>query len=233
MQKTHYIMKTVFVSFILLSAVGAYSQTTTLKHVIVNGKQLDGQPVLNGGKYYISLDELARAMEGSVSYQGESIVLLFPQTQQPVPPISMPMSGTVKGSLSYYFNDNYGNKPDVGAEIWLVEGDIGGIPDDVIVLGSETTLAMIHSAGPGASTGIRKLTVINHTMADGSGNFEFSTVPSGTYTLVMKSRHVTGSRGAESLTKRDILGRIVWLVKTVTAGQTVDASSDFGISAGP
>jgi hypothetical protein len=175
------------------------------------------------------VDELARAMEGSLTYQGDTIVLSIPQTQKSFPTNSTPSPAKVKGALSYYFNDNYGSKPDVGAEVWLIEGDIGEIPGNVFVAGGEKALVMVEIPN-NPSVSPRKLTVINHTMADGSGNFEFPNVPPGTYTLVMKSRHVKGPGRAGPFTTRDALGRIVWLVKTVAAGQTVDASFDFGTS---
>jgi hypothetical protein len=128
-----------------------------------------------------------------------------------------PTTGRVKGILTYYFNANFGHKADVGSEVWLLEGRVD-IPEDAPFEGCAYPGLPV---GPGEV----KCKLVKHTLAEGSGNFEISDVPAGQYTLVMRSSH---SHGTSS---KDLLGRTKVVRVELKAGETFDASRDFGMSA--
>jgi hypothetical protein len=44
-------------------------------------------------------------------------------------------AGMVKGTFTYYFNENYGNRPDVGAKVWIIKGENISIPESDWVFG--------------------------------------------------------------------------------------------------
>jgi hypothetical protein len=136
-------------------------------------------------------------------------------------------TGTIKGTMTYYFNRNYGNKPDTGAQVWIVEPGVQ-IPEDCFFMGfslmgisSQATIVQPDTRYK------REVHVFAYTLADGSGNFTIANVPSGTYTLVMESAHTNGSIDGRA-TARDTPHRIVCWQVTVRPGATVDKSWDFG-----
>jgi hypothetical protein len=135
-----------------------------------------------------------------------------------VPPQS---AGKIKGVLTYYFNSTQGSKADVGSEIWLVEGRLE-IPEDAIVMGGVNELVVGSRGTPVKDMPTYK--IIKRTRADGSGNFEIPDVAVGTYTLILKSNHAVG-RGL-----RDVAGKLRRTTINIKAGETVDASLDFGVS---
>ena len=183
--------------------------------------KINGQKVgyrLIDGRYYVLLEDIARATAGVVAYTNDAASLTVEQkaAQQPAPPApATPLGGKIRGSLSYYFNANYGNKPDSGTEVWLIAGEIE-IPDDAVHLGTPS----VYWVSVGEKR--QRYEVVRHTMADGNGNFELTDVSEGRYTLVMKSSH-TNARVA-----RDLLGKTEVRHITVKNGETVDASYDFG-----
>lgn len=147
-------------------------------------------------------------------------------------------TGKIKGTLTFYFNANYGNKPDVGAHIMLVSGRVETPDNATVYLFADSFLNML-------SVDDKKYDAVKSTIADGSGNFELADIPSGEYTLVMQSNHVKGKytyetvdskkpnkkpKIKERLNQRDSLGCINSVIVTVETGKTTDESFDFGIS---
>lgn len=130
-------------------------------------------------------------------------------------------TGRVKGVLTYYFNTNYGDRPDVGALVALIQGYVQ-IPQDEFVI----MLQFFNQVNIGS----QEYKNVKYTAADGNGNFEIDDIDAGEYTLVIRSQHVHGSSGGRVL-KRDAGGRVESRSIRVQAGQTVDTSHDFGISA--
>jgi hypothetical protein len=58
-------------------------------------------------------------------------------------------------------------------------------------------------------------------------NFDFSGVPPGECTLVLKSNH------SGAITQRDVMGKVFMRRVQVKAAETLDASEDFGMNERP
>jgi len=138
-------------------------------------------------------------------------------------------SGRIKGTLTYYFNDNYGNKPDTGSLVLLLANTVQIPAQDMFIDdasqtkfgGSNDEIAII-----AAQTGVvTKYKTVQRTVADGNGNFEIDNIPNGEYTLILRSAHV------KTIAIRDGLGRVVSLPLEISNGQALDRSYDFGITA--
>jgi cell division protein FtsB len=131
--------------------------------------------------------------------------------------------GGLKGTLTYYFNGNYGDKPDSGAEVWLLtEEQAKAVATKV---GGELSRELIPAnAGVVAVIDVQSGGHLSQTIADGSGNFSMDHVPVGTYWVVIKSKHANGRDS------RDILGKVTFKRVQIGEGQTVDASHDFGMT---
>ncbi|HEY4000167.1 MAG TPA: hypothetical protein VGO93_14940, partial [Candidatus Xenobia bacterium] len=54
-------------------------------------------------------------------------VTVYPKAATPDRAPTRSGHASVKGTLTYYFNDNYGEKPDTGARIWLGAGAVPSI----------------------------------------------------------------------------------------------------------
>jgi len=92
--------------------------------------------------------------------------------------------GKVFGVITYYFNDNFGDKPDTGAEIYFA--------DSINVPVEHRENSFWYQ--------LQLPTDIVKTMADGSGNYSLNLKP-GTYYVLIKSKHRT------SLSMEEILGK--------------------------
>ncbi|MGO9244050.1 MAG: hypothetical protein ACLQDC_04690 [Verrucomicrobiia bacterium] len=130
--------------------------------------------------------------------------------------------GAIKGTVTYFFNENYGDKPDAGATVTLltneqavrIQKSTGGTDNDPIPeRTSPDTLPFMQ--GPYN---------FKETKADGSGNFSFDRIPVGRYLVVSRSAHSNGSP------KRDLIGKMHCTFVEVKAGETVDVSHSFGMS---
>ena len=193
----------------------------TEKVLIVNGKQVDGRIILSNDRRYIAIEDLATSLNGTVSYRGNEIIMNIPTAQEVTSksPSSVEISkGKIKGILTYYFNVNYGSKPDVGSEVYVVESWFD-IPESAVFMGFSDSFSV------SVNNEIKKYPLINKTVADGTGSFEVDNVPPGKYTVVLKSKHAKGD-----LTLRDSNGKVLLRSVTVKPGETVDGSCDFGIS---
>jgi hypothetical protein len=102
----------------------------------------------------------------------------------------------------------------VGGNIWLVTGHLDDIGDN----------EWFGSFGDYFVVGQAHHNSVKHAFADGNGNFELSDVPAGAYTLVLQSNH---SKGA---TLRDMRGKVELRKVQIRAGETFDASRDFGMT---
>jgi hypothetical protein len=158
-------------------------------------------------------------------------------TQAPAPPpASLPVqpsaSGGIKGKLTYFFDFHTGNKPDAGSKVWLVKGRVE-IPEDQDFVGTSTAL--------GSSKNPDQYAAIKYAIASENGTFELLNVPADEYTLILQSAHTKGALGGKRSffnrgtghTLRDSNGRVESLNVVVKAGETANASKDFGPDAEP
>ena len=150
-----------------------------------------------------------------------------PASQPPSTTSRPPETGGVKGTLTYFFNFHIGNKPDTGSKVWLVKDSVE-IPADQYFAGTSTAV--------GTKGNPEQYSAIKYSVADENGYFELLDIPPGQYTLIMQSAHTKGTlkdkrtffgRGNRP-NPRDETGRVEFLNLLIKAGETVDASKDFG-----
>lgn len=138
--------------------------------------------------------------------------------------------GRIKGTLTYYFNENSGDKADVGSKAWLIKGSVE-IPDTAEawdVSDKHVDLAVKTGAGKPEEV-TTKYKMVKFAVADGNGNFEISDVPAGQYTLVIESNHSKRPLSIGNGFTMPI-GKIKPMPVEIKAGETFDASTDFGMS---
>jgi hypothetical protein len=217
--------------------------------VLINGQPIKGKVLEIDGKHYVAVEDLAQSLRGTMSYGDGQIALTLSQLSSMAarPPLSQPPSvtaqppssqlpsiaaqppesGLVKGTLTYFFNVQTGNKPDNGSKVWLVKGRVE-IPADQKFVGTTTAL--------GTSGNPEQYNAIKYSVADENGSFELLNIPPGQYTLIMQSAHTKGTlkengnffgRG-NGRTARDSSGRVEFLNLQIKASETVDGSKDFG-----
>jgi hypothetical protein len=156
----------------------------------------------------------------SVAAQPQPIQLPSTTAQSPEP-------GRVKGSLTYFFSFQIGAKPDAGSKVWLVKGH-AEIPANQNFVATTTAL--------GTSGNPEQYSAIKYSITDENGIFELLDVPPGQYTLVMQSAHTKGTLKEKNhifgksngRNPRDMNGRVEFLSLQIKAGETADASKDFG-----
>ena len=218
--------------------------------VLINGQLIKGKVLDIDGKHFVAVEDLAQSLRGTIAYGDGQIALTLPQLSsttaqppslQPPPAAAQPPSpqpppatapptetGHVKGTLTYFFDFHVGNKPDSGTKVWLVKGR-AEIPADQIFVGSGTAL--------GTSGNPEQYNAIKYSIADENGNFELLDIPPGQYTLIMQSAHTKGTLNEKKWNffgrgngrnPRDSNGRIEFLNLLIKAGETADASKDFG-----
>lgn len=245
-----------FVSALALLALSAAAQdkgaATALSatSVQVNGQPIRGKVLEMDGKHYVAVEDLAQTMHGAIAYGDGQISVMLPLLSSsavapvPQPPAAAPSpkavapqpaaviqphagTGGIKGTLTYFFSFHDGNKPDNGSKVWLVAGR-AEIPADQNFVATSASL--------GTTANPQQYSVIQYAAANDAGGFELRDVPPGEYTLVLQSAHTKGAlkektslfgRG-NGRTLRDSNGRVEFLNVRVKAGETADASKDFG-----
>jgi hypothetical protein len=217
--------------------------------VVVNGQTIKGKVLEIDGRHYVAVEDLAQSLRGTIAYGDGQIMLTLsklpsgagqapsPQSTStiPQPPSSaMPsvtaqplVTGSIKGTLTYFFDFHTGNKPDSGTKVWLVKGH-AEIPANQNFIATSTTL--------GTSANPQQYSASQHSTADENGNFELLDIPAGSYTLILQSAHTKWTlndkrdffgRG-NGHNPRDSGGRVEFLAVIVKPGETAEASKDFG-----
>jgi hypothetical protein len=214
-------------SMLLFTTVSPCQPQTTkaaqpvTKTFSVNGKPVQTSLVQIDNRLYVALDDLASSLDGSLTTKATSIDLTVPASnnnQNISSSDAASGTGTVKGVFTYYFNANYGSRPDVGAKVWIVkEGGIRIAETDTII---PTSSKIIFYKDNQQTT----LSVIAWGVADGAGSVTLPNIPTGVYTVVMQSDH------AKAVNSRDIEGCVRTSTIRVSAGQVEDVSTDFGPS---
>jgi hypothetical protein len=165
-------------------------------------------------RLYVSLEDLSSVLNGAVTLKGDDLIVSFGAEGSMPKPSEQGGKGGIRGTLTYFFNSNYGNLPDTGAEVVLVSGKVDVPPTaSVIMAGPELTVV-----------GGKKVEAVKATAADGSGNYSLQDVPPGEYTLLLRSKH------AKDATQRDIAGKVRAVFLKVESGKTADISEDFGMT---
>ena len=242
----------VLMSLLIFTAChGANPPATTL---VINQRIIDGQLLCVNGIHYVAVSDLAKSLNGMLRREGDRLAIsidadvFLPAVKGASNPtaiivdgsrpslqavnagdqqILMAGMGTVKGTVVYYFNRNYGSKPDVGSEVWLVGPNVE-IPEDRMFIGTTKEIIVVNPKNESQKTTIP---VIRHTMVDGNGNLELTGVPAGWYTIVMESKHTDGPKSEGlRITQRDVLHRIEYRAVEVKPNQISDVSIDFGMS---
>jgi len=217
--------------------------------VLINGQPFKGKVLEIDGRHFVAVEDLAQSLQGTISYGDGQIALMLPQlpstpTQPPLsqlpsmparPPSSElptmtaqpPETGRIKGTLTYFFSFHIGTKPDTGSKVWLVKGRVE-IPANQDFVANGTEL--------GTSGNPEQYTAVKYAITDENGNFELLDIPPGQYTLIMQSAHTKGTLNEKGhffgtgngRNPRDSKGRVEFLNLLIKAGETADASRDFG-----
>ena len=226
--------------------------------VFINGHALNASVIETNGTIYVPVDAIAKALGVEVTLKNDEIHIAAPPpspapepvvaaapvpppppaaatspiapplpppvaskptpwVQQPPPP-PPPTVAAIRGRLTWTQSLITTRPSDIGAQVWLVSAD------EVAAL-AKTAGGTIAEPIPTEATGWPAKLKFPTTTADSDGRFGFDNVVPGTYTLIMVSQHVNG------LAARDRKSKMRFKQIVVHAGETVDASFNFGVTA--
>jgi hypothetical protein len=194
--------------------------------VYLNGKLMNAQAIDRNGVVFVPLRAVAEALGASVRFESGAVYLdaapVAPSqsreagVQHNLPaPQQTPVTGTIRGVVTYYFNVNFGDRPDTGAEAVLFKDDAA--PPYEVVVQDEYAVELVDEGRvlqTSSAQGASRYQVVRVTSADGNGNFVFEKVPPGKYVVVIESRHIE-SRHGKGPGVRGVLGRWGWVRATV------------------
>ena len=143
-------------------------------------------------------------------------------------------SATIKGVVTYFFNTSQGDKPDIGAKVFIVDTAKCQGYDKAIAF--QYDLARIKKLTR-TDAGFKTLDDKSHSnfekiktaadavscTVDGSGNYSIP-VTSGTYYILFQSK------GRTSMTMTEIAGNLYLTKVTIKDGQTMDESHNFPLN---
>ena len=180
--------------------------------VTVNGHHVPSKVV--AGQVFVTPEDFAREQIGATLNYSASGIAITTSPETAAPTLSSGV-GTIKGTVSYYFNTNQGNKPDTGSKVYAVPGNCAVADDELVVAGTGYLQVF------GGSAGTHKCDLTKKTVADGNGNFELAALPQGKYTILIESNHTTDRHSHQKRVSKQV---------AVKGGDSVDVSQDFGVS---
>ncbi len=173
----------------------------------------------------LSSAQQPRVLSGSKAFVARQVA------QEPV----SAQKGRIKGVVTYFFNENYGDKADTGAEVIVISGTLESIPEDAMVdiygemmrYFSKRDIDENNAKSPESRSEPKKVghfyPVIDRTRVDANGSFELTDLPVGNYTVIIQSKHSSSRPGIW----RDSTGRTVCIPVTVKPEHSTDASHSF------
>jgi hypothetical protein len=207
--------------------------------IYINGREIKGTTIETNGAVYVPVDAVAKALDANVTFQTNSPPTPVAQPSAPALPAEVTAEkprpattirlttpaptqfGSIQGTLRFKRNVMDWRGIDVGAEVWLVpEGIVGSLA--AAAGGTEQ-----EPIAPNAAGWDKKLTEqfgFRHEVSDARGEFAFTNLAPGAYTLVLLSRNAGG------LARRDNRGKMHFVKATVREGLSTDVSYNFGIS---
>lgn len=135
----------------------------------------------------------------------------------------------IHGVVTYYFNEYQGDKPDIGAKVYVIDSAKCKFDKDVAF---KYDLASIsHKAGESDFDSADIHNATNNslvmqsesaitTTVDGAGNYSLDVKP-GTYYIMIQSR------GRNRTSVSEVLGKVYYTIERTSAGQTSDVSHRF------
>jgi hypothetical protein len=207
--------------------------------IYINSHEIQADSIETNGTLYVPLDAVARAL-------GATVTVMTNSTPTSVAPLSAPASpaeasaeksrpsttvqlttpaaqefGSIQGAVRFRRNVMDWHGIDAGAEVWL-------IPEEMVAsLAAAAGGTDKEPIPPSVAGWEKKLTAqfgSRHEVADARGEFAFTKVAPGDYTLVLLSRNVGG------LARRDNRGKMHFVKATVRDGLATDLSYNFGLS---
>lgn len=209
---------------VMLAAFGSGEGPPQIR-LFVSGKLASTGVVQLQGKYLVPLEDIATALGATTTVvprmNGDtSIKFVMPETTDGNSGTGV---GRVRGVVTYYFNENYGSKPDTGAEVYLVAGEVSIPMTSVLTVSDRLSTITVSTPKKGDKTEMKTASakLVARTAVGGDGTFLLDDVPVGSYTLVIRSKHSTDN------TARDVSGMIEHRLVDIKAGKTTDATHDF------
>lgn len=216
------LLKTVKCSVLLFVTLCACAMAAEpAARLFINGKASSTEVKIIEGRYYLSLEDLSRALGATTTItakpgEATTISLGIPVQDREDP--SKIATGSISGVITYFFNDNFGSKPDTGSKITVVNGRVTIAKTSFLILAGPEIFTPATGDKPAESMAIK---VIASATADGTGRYELKDIAQGEYTVIIESQHRTG----RSL--RDIKHQTICIPIRVNAGQSVSTSWDF------
>lgn len=141
------------------------------RKLFVNGQPINGELLVSNGKHFVAIEDLAESLEGAISYSRANITLTL---KSPQPQELKKEAGHIKGTVTYFFNSNCGNKPDTGSHVWPAESNLTILDDGFLFrMGSGFTLSEIDNKTA------KTYKSLKHFVADAAGNFDLRAMRPG------------------------------------------------------
>lgn len=148
----------------------------------INGKIIDtanDEPFIYNGRTYVPARYVAEGLGASVKWNETSNTVEIDSVgninSTPISNISN-KTGSIKGAITWQYNNIIGTKPDTDAKIAL-------IPENLKPLADNEFFCLLVSQNPQGKNGIYT------TNADGYGNYEIQDIPIGNYYLLIISKN--------------------------------------------
>lgn len=181
--------------------------------VVLDGQLLPIKARRLGDGIYIEIGAIGKVLNWDMQ-SSDSIIAI--KTNQALTRATAKVSGTI----TYYFNRNYGNKPDTGSKVLLIQHDPSFSPQaEDMFLALEPNVRLKKKSGEDHS-----FAIVAATAVDGNGRYELNSLKPGKYILIIQSSH---ARGMDSL---NVLGKVFTIALDIAAGDSRDMSHDFGMT---